>query len=57
VEKVRKYLRRFSLASAYLMDKDVDKELKLRGATAEDVISIHLERYESYTIWYKSDKE
>lgn len=53
---MKRYLRRFNLGSAYLMDEEVDKALRLRGATAEDVISIHYGPYETYTIWYRSKK-
>lgn len=53
---MKKYLRRFNLESAYLADKDVDKELELKGATAEDVVSVTSNHYQTYTIWYRSKK-
>ena len=57
----KKYLKSFSI-DAHDSDSDgtVNKILKRKGATAEDVISItfyHSGPYQTYTIWYRSARK
>jgi hypothetical protein len=60
---MKRYVRRFSAIGDSLfpekIDKDVNKTLKSRGATAEDIVSITYYRSgpsQVYTIWYKSER-
>ena len=57
---MKKYLRSFSIeVSAHDFDDRINAILKERGATAEDVISVtfyHSGPYQSYTIWYRSER-
>ena len=41
------------------LNKRVNRMLEVRKITAEDVVSItlrHVDQYETYTVWYRSDK-
>jgi len=70
---MKKYLRSFRVAVIYPLnfnesetqqtledlDKRVNQRLKVRGITAEDVVSVtlrHVQQYETYTVWYRSEK-
>jgi len=59
---MKKYLRHFKIDTEDMIYNDdlIDKKLEKRGITAEDIISItlyHEGPYETYTIWYRSEKK
>lgn len=70
---MKTYLRNFRIAIIYPakmeeekvdevledLDKRINHMLIVKGAVAEDVISVtlrHVDQYETYTVWYRSDK-